>query len=50
MQMLNKQGVEVTVDVALKEMRIKDDTNAIDDFQHEVAIMRYVRREGKHEL
>jgi hypothetical protein len=38
--MINKQGVEVAVDVALKEMRIKEDANSIDDFQHEVAIMR----------
>lgn len=40
MQMQNAEGEEVTVDVALKEMRIKDDANSIDDFQHEVAIMR----------
>ena len=41
MQMVNTQGVEKPVDVALKEMRIKDDVNSIDDFQHEVSIMRY---------
>ena len=39
--MVNTQGVEKPVDVALKEMRIKDDVNSIDDFQHEVSIMRY---------
>lgn len=38
---MDEDGYTVGLDVAAKEMRLKDDPNVFYDFQHEVVIMRY---------